>query len=163
MAQDRGVDALISAFVCYSELSAVKYESDKDILKLEVLLNAKLPDQQLSEFITKVKQCLKLYFNLTDTSPELAEIDYSRSGDITLLNIWRDAHSLGKDEIELLITLLRDHFDDILIRDYNSKISQASCERQIKRSMLQLEKKNASSATTLFAYRDEGTMFVFNK
>jgi hypothetical protein len=163
VSQDRGIDVLISAFVHYSELSVVKYEGHRDILKIEVLLNAKVEDDILEKFIASVKQCLKLYFNLSHTQPGLVEINYSRSADITLLKICRDAQSLSKNEIELLISLLREQFNSILVREQNSKISDASFERQIKRSILQAERNATTSKSTLFAYRDEGTMFVFNK
>lgn len=163
MAQHEGIDVLISAFVHYPELSAVKYETQKDIIKLEVLLNATLPNQVLDEFIHSVKQCLKLYFNLSHTSPRLAEIDYARSTDITLLKIYRDTVSLSEKEIELFILLLREKFNNILIREQNSNISEATCEKQIKRNILQPGKNGALANSILFAYRDEGTMFVFNK
>lgn len=159
----QGIDVLISAFVHYPELSAVKYEAQKDILKIEILLNAKLPDQVLDQFIDSVKQCLKLYFNLSHTSPRLTEIKYSRSSDITLLKIYRDAGSLSEKEMELYILLLREKFNNILVREQNSRMSEASCEKHIKRNMLQADKNGTLANATLFAYRDEGTMFVFNK
>lgn len=160
MAQHEGIDVLISAFVHYPELSAVKYEAQKDVLKIEVLLNANLPNHVLDEFIHSVKQCLRLYFKLSHTSPQMAEIYYSRSADITLIKICRDTVSLSEKEIELYILLLRDKFNNILIREQNSKISEATCEKQIKRSVFQ---DGILANSTLFAYRDEGTMFVFNK
>lgn len=162
MSQNGGIDVLISAFVHYPELSSVKYEAQKDILKVEILLKAQVEDAVLNKFIDRVKQCLKLYFNLSQTSPRLVEMNYARTADITLLNLYRDASSLSEKEMELYVLLLREQYNSILVRDQKSKLSDKSCEKHIKRS-LHGEKDGRLTNGTLFAYRYEGTMFVFNK
>lgn len=163
MSQHEGIDVLISAFVHYSELSSVKYEEQNDILKVDILLNSLVGEEVLTQFINRVRQCLKLYFSLAQKSPRIVEMEYSKKDEITLVRLYRDAESLSEKEMELYILLLRDQFDGILIKEQKTKVSEKSCERHIKQSLLQAEKNGRLMNRTLFAYRDKGTMYVFNK
>lgn len=161
MVQKCGIDVLVSIFVDYPELNSVKYQAQKDILTVEVVLSSLLDDMVLNRFMNQVKQSLQLYYKIAGTAPRVVEMDYSRISDITFLKLYRDADSLTATEMELFVSIVKEKFDSILIREDSAKISKKNCQKQIKTSLLQGE--NNKMDGNFIAYRDEGTMFVFNK
>lgn len=164
MTQKSGLDVLISAFVHYPELSSVKYEAAKDQLKIEVALNGPVDEVFIKGFVNKTCDCLRLYHELSYIKPDLWELTYTTQAGITLLRLYRDFKSVTEGEVELFVLLLREYFVSLLVRDENSDVlAEESYAREIRKSLVHKTKQGDILSKNFFAYRDEGTMFVFNK
>lgn len=164
MAETSGLDMIISVFVRYPEFNSVKYEAGKDQLKIEIALNKPIVNSSLVSFISKVEKCLLLYNKTIRIQPSIFKLENVNQSNITLLRFYRDIKTLTKTEIEIFVGLLRENFGSMLVIDEDiSTESEERYARQIKKSLLHNQKSSEIKTKNFFAYRDHGTMFVFNK
>lgn len=163
MVDESGLDAIISAFISYSEFSSVKYDVKSNIIKIEVPLNDNIDKEQRRQFITSCRQSMTLYFKMTGVKPVKFDMDFIEKSGIIILRLYRDSKTLRGQELELFVQLLRQAFAALLIRDDNDISAMANSLGDIKQSLLQKIKQSYDSYHSIFAYRDEGRVFVFNK
>jgi hypothetical protein len=161
MTNNTGLDIFISASLKYPELNTIKYQANRELIIFEIALKGKITAQQKSIFERKITDCLNLFYKMKNLQAVSLEWRFKDSSEITLLRFYRDVNSLSEEEIELLVLLLREHFDDLLVRDNNSIIAEDSLKRQLKKNLL--KKVGNKNATNFFAYREEGKVFVYNK
>ncbi|PKM77767.1 MAG: hypothetical protein CVU90_05715 [Firmicutes bacterium HGW-Firmicutes-15] len=163
MQKDSGVDAILSSFIRYSELSAVKYDAEKDIIKIEVALNGCIGDKHRSNFITRYRQSIALLHNMLNIEPAYMDLEFIEKSGITIMRLYRANLSLREEEIELFVLLIRQEFASLLVRDDNDMLAEAALSRDIKDTLLKKIKESRQPYQNIFAYRDEGRVFVFNK
>ncbi|MDD4600788.1 hypothetical protein SDC9_06152 [bioreactor metagenome] len=159
-----GVNLLISILVRYPEIGTINFDPQINSLKLTFMFS-KLPMQ--TDF-TNIKQLLMdsitAYHLLESTDAEIVHIELSTYGQMTMMNIIRDIHSLSKSEIALIITLLRENFQDSLIIDYNDNLLEEDLvmqEEVIDNMFASIKKQNQGNK--LIGIREEGRVLVFNK
>ncbi|MDD4171271.1 MAG: hypothetical protein PHQ94_03450 [Syntrophomonas sp.] len=158
-----GLDAIMSVFIRYSELSAVKYDAKRDIIKIEIALNDGIKTEQGSRFINRYHQSMALYYNMTDMEPIHIKLQFIENSGITILRLYRDSQTLREEEMELYVRLVRQEFASLLIRDDNAIVAVAPLSGDEKRNLLHKIRQSHDSYHNIFAYRDEGRVFVFNK
>jgi len=158
-----GLDATISVFIRYSELSAVKYDAKRDIIKIEIALNDSIKQEQGSRFINRCHQCMALYYNMTDMEPKHINLQFIENSGITILRLYRDSQTLREEEMELYVRLVRQEFASLLIRDDNNIVELAALSGDEKRNILHKIRQLHESYHNIFAYRDKGRLFVFNE
>ncbi len=163
MKMDSGVEAIISSFIRYTELSAVKYDAEKDIIKIEVALNACIVEPCRSRFITRYRQSMFLLHNMLKIEAAYMDLEFIEKSGITILRLYRESLSLMEEEIELFVLLLRQEFASLLVRDDNDMLAEAALSGDIKNTVLQKIRESRQPYQNIFAYRDEGRVFVFNK
>lgn len=163
MVNESGLDAIISVFIRYSELSAVKYDVKSDTIKVETALNDNINEEQRSKFINCCHQSMELFYRMTRMEPVQFALKFIENSGVTILRLYRDSKTLREQEMELFVRLLRQEFASLLIRDANDIASLANHSSEIKRTVLQKIKQSQDSYHNIFAYRDEGRVFVFNK
>lgn len=163
MVDETGLDAILSAFICYSEFSSIKYDVKSDTIKIEVPLNAGIDKDQLRKFITGYLQSMELFHKITGVEPAKFDLDFIEKSRIIILRLYRDSKTLREQELELFVQFLRQSFACSLIRDDNDISAMAGSLGDVKTSLLQRIKQSYDSYHSIFAYRDEGRVFVFNK
>ena len=90
-------------------------------------------------------------------------IDFDVQGNISILTFYRDAFTLTEDEIDLYVRLAGLAFPDMLFRETDETVLQSKMVNDIKKQLLQDISHKNDSANNIFAYRDRGKMFVFDK
>ena len=163
MKMDYGLDVIISSFIRYTELSAVKYDAEKDIIKIEVVLNGCIGDEHRSRFNSRYCQSMALFHKMLKIEAAYMKLDFIENAGITVLRLYRESLSLREDEIELYILLLRHEFASLLVRDDNDMVAEAALSGDIKNTLLKKIMDSRQPYQNIFAYRDEGRVFVFNK
>ncbi len=157
-----GLESAMSAFIRYAELSSVKYDAKLDIIKVEIALNDGIQDEQKKGFLTRYTQCIRLYNNIVGVEPIYNNLKVIDNSDITILRLYRDGSTLTEEEIELFVGLVRQEFASFLIRDDNI-MAAAVLSGDEKSNLLSKIRKSNDSYRNIFAYRDKGKVFVFNK
>jgi len=160
---ESGLDAVLSVFIRYSELSAVKYDVEKDLVKIEIALNDRVPDEQVQRFGVKYRKSMELFYHMLNYEPITIELGSIEKSGITILRIYRDGLTIREEEMELCVRLLRQEFDSLLVRDDNDIVTGAMLTGEVKESLLQKIREYHQPYHNIFAYRDEGRVFVFNK
>jgi len=160
---ESGLDVVLSVFIRYSEFSVVQYDIEKDLVKIEVALNDRVPDEQVQRFTTKYRKSMELFYHMLNYEPVTIELGSIVKSGITILRIYRDGLTIREEEMELSVRLLRQEFDSLLVRDDNDIVTGAMLTGEVKESLLQKIREYHQPYHNIFAYRDEGRVFVFNK
>jgi hypothetical protein len=163
MEMDSGVEAILSSFIRYAELSAVKYDAEKDIIKIEAALNACITQTHRNRFCSRYRQSMVLLHNLLNIKPAHMDLEFIEKSGITILRLYRDSLSLREREIELFVLLLRHEFASLLVSDEDDMLAEAALSGDIKNTVLKKIRESRKPYQNIFAYRDEGRVFVFNK
>lgn len=163
MDKESSLDALISAFLRYTELSAVKFDSERDIIKIEVALNTSLEEAQGNIFIDACYQSMELFYRMRNLEPIHISLKSIQHAGITILRLYRDSQTLVEEEIGLFIGLVRQEFASWLIRDDNDMVTAALLNGEKKTQVVNKIKSGQDSFRNLFVYRDKGRVFVFNR
>ncbi|HHV16449.1 MAG TPA: hypothetical protein GXX58_07735 [Gelria sp.] len=159
---ETGLEIFLNISVNFSEINIVKYEYNSDLLIVEVALGKEIPVEQEKKFITSTQECMELLHKLDESTPKTFKIKFKRLAGLTFLRYYRDAKSLNENEINLLISLLREEFDDCLLSEGLTTLTRNSFKKQIKRDLLQ-QLNNEHDTGYLFAYRDHGRLCMFNR
>ena len=163
MEMESGLDALVSAFLRHVELSAVKYDSVRDIIKIEVALNTSLTLQEGNRFIDECQKSMALFYRMKKLDPIHISLKLIDHAGITILMLYRDSQTLVEEEIGLFIGLVRQEFASWLIRDDNDMVTAALLNGDEKTQVVNKIKSGQDSFRNLFVYRDKGRVFVFNR
>jgi hypothetical protein len=163
MGHDEGLDALLSAFICNPELSSVKYDGKKDIIKIEAALNAAINEADRTEFLNRCSQSIRLLMKTRGVEPVYFQLGFQESSGVTILRLYRDSLTLSEEEIELYVKLLRQSFYTLLISDDQDLGAGAFFNGELKRTLLKKIKQSQDDFQNIFAYRNEGRVYVFNK
>jgi hypothetical protein len=163
MDDDLGLDAIITAFLNYSEFSSINYEAFRDTIKIEIALRGDIGEEKKAHMLSRTCQSLQLFYKIAHIEPKLIKMDVVEKEGITILRWHRDIKSLREQELELLVLLLRQEFNDNLVKDEHDFLMAQSVRTRVKNSLLKKIKKHGQISNNIFAYRDEGRVFVFNK
>ncbi len=163
MDKGSGLDALMSAFIRYAELSAVKFDAVRDIIKIELALDTSLTEEQGNRFIIACHRSMALFYKMSNLKPIHISFKFIEHAGITILRLYRDSKTLMEDEIELFIKLVRQEFASWLIRDDNDIVTTAILNGDEEKHLINKIRQSHDSYHNLFIYRDQGRVFVFNR
>lgn len=159
-----GVNLLISILVRYPEIGTISFDPDNNWLKLTFMMST-IPSQ--TEFLNIKNLLLNsviAYTTLEDVSFKTLDIQLDTYDQVAMLSIFRDVHTISKNEIALLITLLRGKFKNHLITDYNDSLLEEDLliQEEVIEDMLTSIKKHHTE-NRLIGIREDGRVLVFNK
>lgn len=163
MIEDSGLDAVISAFIRYPEMSSIKYEAKHNTAAMEMILKGHIGDKQQRRFVERSRQSLALFYRLHKIQPSKLEIDFAKRRDIYILSLTRDLYSLTEEEIEVFIVLACQEFSAVLLTDVMEQQYNGRFYHDFKKSVMQKINRERHPYQKVFAYRDGGKMFVFDK
>lgn len=160
-----GVNLLISILVRYPEIGTIKFDPKLNSLKLTFMFSNLSIRDDLAEFKKLLIDSISAYHILEASSLEIADIEISTYDKMTMMHIIRDVHSLTKAEIALVITLLRNKFQDRLVIDYNDSLLEEDLvlQEEVIENMLESMKKQHLGNNNLIGIREDGRVLVFNK
>lgn len=163
MNADSGLDAVISAFIRYPEISSIKYEARDNTVAMEMILKGHIVDKQMKRFVERTKQSLTLFYKLRQINARQLVINFASRRDITILTFSRDNCSLSEEEIELYVILASQAFSAVLLTDMLKQDYNGRSYHDFKKSVMQKINRERHPYQKVFAYRDGGKMFVFDK
>lgn len=163
MVNESSLDTIISVFIKFSELSSVKYDVESDTIQIETALCDSVNEKKRNNFIDCCQKTMDLFFRMTKVKPKKFALKFFENSGITILRLYRDSKTLQEQEMELFVRLLRQEFASLLIKDDNDIAAALNQTGDIKRKLIQRLQQSYDSYHNIFAYRDEGRVFVFNK
>jgi len=159
-----GVNLLISILVRYPEIGTISFDPLHNSIKLAFMLSSILTAHDFETIKTVVLNSIKAYLMLSGAGKHEADVQLSSYDHVTMLAVSRDVATLSKGEINLLITLLRDKFRDVLVTDNNDAMLEEDLliQEELIDNMLQNVKSN-HTVNRLIGIREDGRVLVFNK
>lgn len=162
MNSGNGLDLFISISLTYSELHAVRYDSDYNIISLEIAVQGEIAADIENSLLTQVKQCLDLYYKMAGVNVTIANVYLQRLNEITLLHFQRDMNTMSEDEIGLLLNLIQENIPNRIIYDIGDSITEEPFKHKVKQNLLRRISKDEAKHQFL-AFRKQGRVLVFQK
>ncbi|MCD5406572.1 MAG: hypothetical protein LRZ99_02630 [Desulfotomaculum sp.] len=160
------VNLLISILIRYPEVSTINFDSHRKKLKFHFLFTQILKEDELAALFELLKNSIEVYNILKEEKVKIVQITNQMIADFTMIKIERDVDTLTQGEIALIIQCLKQFIDqDITLDDEEEVIYELEdLQRQEELIAAMLENvKYYQEDKSLFAFREEGRVFVFNK
>jgi hypothetical protein len=159
-----GVNLLISILVRYPEIGTISFDPHNNWLKLTFMMSTIPSETEFSNIKNLLLNSVIAYTTLEDVSFKTLDIQLDTYDQVAMLSIFRDVHTISKNEITLLITLLRGKFKNHLITDYNDSLLEEDLliQEEVIEDMLTSIKKHHTE-NRLIGIREDGRVLVFNK
>ncbi len=156
------VGLLISILVRFPEVGTINLEHDQQLLKFTFLL------AEAVEECTKFYHCLSdsiiLFNELEGRTCRVCSLDFHEKEGIVTLELKRDVETVTKNELSLVIDLLRQQFAESLVIDEGEEIPEEELMMQdeiIKHMLENIKGHNVDK--NVIAVREDGRVLVFNK
>ncbi|HZK87320.1 MAG TPA: hypothetical protein VFC40_05100 [Syntrophomonas sp.] len=160
---DAGLDAVISAFIRNPELSSIQYKASQNLIVMEMILKGNIDHEPQQVFCQKTIASLKLFHRLRSINNKEMRMYFDNRGNISILTFCRDIFSLAEEEIDLYVRLVGLDFSTVLLRESDEIALPDDSFYDLKKRLLQKLHKQEEPYKNIFAYRDRGKMFVFDK
>lgn len=159
-----GVNLLISLLIRYPEIATIKFDPQNSCLILKFMLSSLPSDLEFSTIKDLLTNSIIAYNRLESFPMKTSEIELHSHVQVAMITIIRDIYTLSKNEITVMITLLKEHFKDFLVID-NSDSEQEDdllMQEEVIENMLD-NIKSHHHLHGLIGIRESGRVSVFNK
>ena len=159
-----GVNLLISILISYPEIGTVSFDPQYNQLIFKLMLSAIPSQDEFSNIKHLLIDSIVVYNMLEGLPLQTSEIQLHTHDNVAMLSIVRDVHTISKDEISLIIILLREKLKKYLIIDYNILLSEEDLlsQEEVIETMLDNIKQH-SLCHGLIGIRENSRVLVFNK
>ena len=160
----RSVGLLISILVCYPELGTIHFDPRRRNLKFTFLLTRRQTEAEFEALESKLRASLEAYSFLAGRPVNCFELSRSALGEITVLEVTRDVATLSREEIALIIALMRESYGTSLVAERSETImdEDITLQEELIEEMLE-DLRQTRGDKNLIALREEGRVMVFNK
>lgn len=160
-----GANLIISMLVRYPEIGTINFEPEGNLLKLTFMI-AGIPSS--NDFESKKRfiiNSILAYHLLEGITNSRVDIELSSYEQVAMLTIIRDVRTMSRGEINLMIKLLRDRFNERLVTDHNDALLEEDLlfQEEVIENMLENMRKQYNDQHILIGIREDGRVFVFNK
>jgi hypothetical protein len=162
MLNNAGLDIFISVSLRYLNLNAVRYAMEEENLMLEFAYNGNLSASDQNEFIEHINRSLYLYHNFSNTSSDNHEFMFQTVQNITLIRIITNLNLTSAQEIDLIVQLTQEYFNDNIMLDNEELDVGLDFTRQIKTNLLKRLDQEARPLSFV-AYHQQGRVLVFHQ
>lgn len=155
---------LVSILLRFPEVGSVTYDPAHHALRFTMLFRGKLTAQGFAELRHLVTESVLALSMLQGAEARTIDVERTTFKGVTALGVLRDVESLTREEIAMLIALIRDRFGDGMVVEAEGGLIEEDLlvqEQLIDAALDDL--RDARQHQNLIAYREGGRVMVFNK
>jgi len=158
------VSLLISILIRYPEVATINFDPDLQVLRFTFIYSRTLSDTEINGLQERVLSSIEVYNLLEGKEPQVVQLDYKISDNLTMIEIQRDVDTLVQEEIALMVEVFRHYIQNNLVTEESEQLVDEDLVVQEELIEHMLENvKTKSENKRLYAFRDEGRVLVFNK
>lgn len=120
------IQLVASLLICFPEMGKVTLDSKEEGIWLDFTLSQKPSEERMTKVNQLLTDSLRLYHDLEGIQGARMAFFYETRA----LHIFRDLDSLTKTEIDMLVTLVRENFADLLLTDGVRNLDEDAVEAQ---------------------------------
>ncbi|WP_018084406.1 hypothetical protein [Desulfurispora thermophila] len=159
-----GVGLLISILVRYPEVATINYDAGNQVLKFNFIFRHSLPGEVREGFQKILLESIAVFHSLEGYEPLVSYLDYNEGEGLAMLEVHRDVQTLRREEIALIVELVRENLAEYLVLDGEAHLFEEDLLIQEEIIDYLLDNMRGGRAQrALFAFREEGRVLVFNK
>ncbi|WP_153724399.1 hypothetical protein [Heliorestis convoluta] len=156
---------LVSILARYPEVGTVTYDPLKRIIKFSFLLQEEVEIKRMEACTSLMQEALLTFHKLEYRQPDVLFVKYENNVPLASLYIHRDVESLSLHEIALIVELLKQQVGSIcfLEKELNDTLHEDEIlwQEEMISSLLE-DLRGIESTQSLYAFREEGRVMVFN-
>ncbi|HPF21161.1 MAG TPA: hypothetical protein PLC88_07450 [Syntrophomonas sp.] len=160
---EAALDAVISVFIRNPEISSIQYQAEQNVIAIEMIITENIDVQDNLMICRNLEAALGMIHKLRGTEPKKLGIELNNQGNIGILVLRRDALTLSEEEVDLYVQLAGQKFEAMLLRENDRNSLLKNRFDDIKKQLLQSLNQPDRLTRNIFAYRDRGKMFVFDR
>lgn len=158
------VNLLISLLIRHPEIGTVNFDLPNKSLRLKFMLASIPPATQFSTLKILLNDSIIAYNRLEGAPIEFSEIELYPHEKVAILSVIRDIKTISKNEISLIIALLKENLKKQLIIDPNDPLLEDDLllQEEVIEDMLE-NIKQQNTLHPLIGIRENGRVLIFNK
>lgn len=158
------VSLLISILIRHPEVAKINFDPERQILRFMFINSGNMGSMEIQGLREKILSSIEVYNTLEGKAPLVVNLEYKYSDDLTMIEIQRDVDTLVQEEIALIVELFRQYINNSLVTEENDQYIEEDMVVQEELIEHMLENiKSKCEQKSLYAFRDEGRVLVFNK
>ncbi|AEF94306.1 hypothetical protein Desca_1451 [Desulfotomaculum nigrificans CO-1-SRB] len=158
------VSLLISILIRYPEVAKINFDPDRQVLRFTFIYSRVLSEAEINALREKILSSIEVYNLLENKQPQVINLDYKISENLTMIEIQRDVDTLVQEEIALMVELFQQYINKNLVTEEHDQLVDEDLVVQEELIEHMLESvKTKSENKRLYAFREEGRVLVFNK
>ena len=115
-----GIQLVASILMCFPEMAKVTLDSEDSGIWLDFTLKDVPTEERMKKADRVITDSMRLYHELEGFSRARLAFFYAKG----VLRIFRDIDSLTRAELDILVSIIRDHFSDLLLADTVNNIDE---------------------------------------
>lgn len=158
------VGLLISILVRYPEVATINFDPENHLLKFTFIYSQVIGKDELDNLHDKLLDSIEIYNLLEGKEPKFISLNHQVCSNLTMIEIQRDVDTLVQEEITLIVSLFHQYLHTNLVTEENEQFVEEDLIAQEELIEHMLENiKCSTQEKSLFAFREEGRVLVFNK
>lgn len=160
-----GINLLISLLVRFPEILTIHYNLAEAVFKLSFMLKVHLEPKRYAAFRKSFSECLKAYYKMLQFEPVSPKINQKPINAWTLLQVTFYKKSICFEEINLVSNLILNEFNKEVIVDTRGNSCLTNDRGIYSEDFIEclLPEKIKQEKENLFAFREAGKVYVFDK
>ena len=115
-----GIQLVASILMCFPEMAKVTLDSEDSGVWLDFTLKDVPTEERMKKADKVITDSMRFYHELEGFSRARLAFFYAKG----VLRIFRDIDSLTRAELDILVSIIRDHFSDLLLADTVNNIDE---------------------------------------
>lgn len=161
-----GVSLLISILVRYPEIATVNFVPQGKVLKFTFMVSRPISEDTWKAFRDGLRKSVEAYAALVHGMSPMLRVERRDYGEVSLIEISRDAATLTQEEISLIIEFARAQLGSSLVTegvtDEGTFDEDLVFQDEMIENMLE-DLKETIQHRKLIGFREDGRVLVFNK
>jgi hypothetical protein len=155
---------LVSLLIRYNEIDSVRFRPGKAQLAFSFMVRQRYAEDDFQAFEQMVSSYLETYSHLSGQRIGHLSVGSITLGEYTQVEVTRDAESLSREELSLIISLIRQHFDTNLVVE--AAVALRDDERLLQDELIDdilADVRGEGPRQELVGFRESGRVMVFTK
>lgn len=159
---ERNVRLFVAMLARCPELGSLHYDPRLGRARYAFFIRRGLPLSSLAALRERIATSVDALLQLEGRPLNYLRIDWQDHGEVTVLEVERDASTLTPDEIALVVELVREGCGDHLVSDRApGEEEDSSAQEELLEELLD-DLGQARGDHRLIAYREDGRVMIFN-
>ncbi|PKM81242.1 MAG: hypothetical protein CVU88_04075 [Firmicutes bacterium HGW-Firmicutes-13] len=159
------VNWLVSVLIHFPEIYALNFNVNQHKFKFSYMLNKELTDREFLVFKEVLLDNLITYDEVILKKGAETTVLKTNFNGLTLVEIIREIRTISLEEIHIVNSVMKNRFGQLLISEHTEKLNEFKEDLVRHEELIKYLSFNYSSSKqeNIFAFRQEGKVFIFDK
>lgn len=159
------INWLVSVLIHFPEVYALNFNINQQKFKYSYMVGRELEEEEFEGLKKVLLESLYVYDEIVLKKRAPSSLVKNSFYGLTLVELTRETRAVSLEEIHIVNSVLKDFFDAELISEHPKKLNQFKEDLERHQELIKYLTINCSSSRqeNIFAFRQEGKVFIFDK